>query len=93
MRVDGLVAGGPVTMVAVIQSAPDAFTVVFTKPDGNPGHLLALRAIEQRLKILPPDQARATRSRYSMNSKVSWATVRRSSSIWRSCLVAFAPIA
>ena len=59
IRVDGLVAGGPVTIAAIIQSAPDAFTVVFIKPDGNPGHVLALRTVEQRLKILPPEQVGA----------------------------------
>jgi superfamily II DNA or RNA helicase len=56
MRVEGLIAGGPVTILAVTQSAPDAFTVVFSKPDGNPGHVLALRAVEQRLTIMPPEQ-------------------------------------
>ena len=32
MRVDGLVASGPVTILTTVQTAPDAFTVVFTKP-------------------------------------------------------------
>ena len=54
MRVDGLVAGGPVTILTTVQTAPDAFTVVFTKPDGNPDHVLALRSAEDRLKIVAP---------------------------------------
>lgn len=32
MRVEGLVAGGPVTVPATARTAPDAFTVVFTRP-------------------------------------------------------------
>ena len=54
MRVDGLVAGGPVTILTTVQTAPDAFTVVFAKPDGNPDHVLALRSAEGRLKIVAP---------------------------------------
>ena len=52
MRVDGLVAGGPVTILTTVQTAPDAFTVVFTKSDGTPDHVLALRSAEDRLKIV-----------------------------------------
>ena len=43
IRVDGLVAGGPVTILTTVQTAPDAFTVVFTRADGTPDHVLALR--------------------------------------------------
>jgi len=52
MRVEGLVAGGPVTVLTTVQTAPDAFTVVFTRPDGNPDHVLALRSAEERLRIV-----------------------------------------
>ncbi len=52
MRVEGLVAGGPVTILTTVQTAPDAFTVVFTKPDGSPDHVLALRSAEKRLRIV-----------------------------------------
>jgi superfamily II DNA or RNA helicase len=51
-RVDGLVAGGPVTILTTVQTAPDAFTVVFTRSDGTPDHVLALREIEPRLWIV-----------------------------------------
>jgi superfamily II DNA or RNA helicase len=57
MRVDGLVAGGPVTILTTVQTAPDAFTVVFSKPDGNPDHALALRSIENRLRVVAPSRA------------------------------------
>jgi superfamily II DNA or RNA helicase len=57
MRVEGLVAGGPVTILTTIQTAPDAFTVVFTKPDGNPDHVLALRSVEDRLRVIASSQA------------------------------------
>lgn len=57
MRVEGLVAGGPVTILTTVRTAPDAFTVVFTKPDGNPDHVLALRSVEHRLRIAAPPQA------------------------------------
>jgi dihydrofolate reductase len=36
-----LVASGPVTILTKVQTAPDAFTVVFTRTDGNPDHVLA----------------------------------------------------
>ena len=52
MRIEGLVAGDPVTILTTVQTAPDAFTVVFAKSDGNPDHVLALRAVEERLRIV-----------------------------------------
>ena len=57
MRVEGLVAGGPVTILTTVQTAPDAFTVVFARPDGNPDHVLALRSAEERLKIVTATHA------------------------------------
>lgn len=52
MRVEGLFAGGPVTIAAVTKAGPDAYTVFFTRPDGTPDHTVALRAVEARLKIV-----------------------------------------
>jgi superfamily II DNA or RNA helicase len=52
MRVEGLVAGGPVTILTTVQTAPDAFTVVFSRPDGHPDHVLALRPTEERLRVV-----------------------------------------
>jgi superfamily II DNA or RNA helicase len=53
------VASGPVTILTTIQTAPDAFTVVFTRTDGTPDHLLALREAESRLRIVKAeDEAR-----------------------------------
>ena len=77
MRVDGLVAGRPVTILTTVQTAPDAFTVVFTKPDGNPDHVLALRSVEDRLKIV----ASARRPCHSMGMPPStgWPPKRRAS--------------
>jgi superfamily II DNA or RNA helicase len=53
MRVAGLVAGDPVTILTVVQSAPDAFTVYYTRADGDPGHVMALRSHEPRLRVVP----------------------------------------
>jgi hypothetical protein len=57
IRVEGLVAGGPVTILTTVQTASDAFTVVFAKADGSPDHVLALRSSENRLKIIAPSLA------------------------------------
>jgi hypothetical protein len=56
VRVDGLVASGPVTVLTSVQTAHDAFTVVFTRSDGSPDHVLALREVEQRLRIIPASE-------------------------------------
>jgi len=59
LRVDGLVASGPVTILTTVQTARDAFTVVFTRTDGTPDHVLALREAESRLRIVKAeDEAR-----------------------------------
>ena len=52
-------ASGPVTILTTVQTAPDAFTVVFTRTDGTPDHLLALRDAESCLRIVKAeDEAR-----------------------------------
>ena len=52
-------ASGPVTILTTVQTAPDAFTVVFTRTDGTPDHVLALREAESRLRIVKAeDEAR-----------------------------------
>jgi len=53
------VASGPVTILTTVQTARDAFTVVFTRTDGTPDHVLALREAESRLRIVKAeDEAR-----------------------------------
>ena len=52
-------ASGPVTILTTVQTARDAFTVVFTRTDGTPDHVLALREAESRLQIVKAeDEAR-----------------------------------